>query len=186
MRYWVRVKVKTKNRCWFGPSQDQELLFVPLSPVPFPPILGVTEVIRVGQFSSLKVVLPTLNILFTQEPLMLRLFLQPQAGLDATLYPITVQQIGFTIKSTTTLNLCHQPISWTSTTDIMRLSGINYTLPPGVNYLEINPELWRGALLPDVVSSFTTCTIYRQYALSITVSFSYGQKQLIGVCYIAQ
>lgn len=176
VRYMVRVEVERKNWYCFNLSREEELLFLPSSSVPIPRVLGWTEVIRGRQYASLRILLPSSNILVTQIPLELRLFLRAQAGYSSNLDPIIVQQIRFTINSTTALDLCYHSTSWTLNTDIVHLSGINYILPPGRGFLEIDPELWKGALLPDMASSFTTCTVCRRYALSITIVFSYGQQ----------
>lgn len=52
----------------------------------------------------------------------------------------------------------------------------------GNKILEVDSNLWRQQLLPNIVSpSFTTCNISRRYELEVKAGLAWGSTQKINV-----
>jgi hypothetical protein len=207
VQYRLRVKVRRPGRFKRDPVSEQELTFLPLDPA-FPPpmldpacgrsaqLLGVGNpdsspppsifkstsqvVARAGRSVMLEATLPSPAILYIQNHVPLRHFMKTHTTQADSPPPIALRALAVVIQTNTTITIGSDSATWTSSRDLVRLSGLDLQFTgarvKGELSDEISTDLWKDATLSDVTPSFTTCTVMQQHSLVVTAGFSYGAE----------
>jgi len=211
VQYWLRVKVQRPGRFKHDPVSEQELIFLPLDPALPPPMLnpvygrsmqplnpknldsnippstfrsasGAGR--RAYSFVLLEATLSSPAILYIQRSVPLRLFVRTHATL-ANDPPITLRTLGIAIHTSTTITIGSDSATWTSSRDLVHISGLELQLTGsranGELSDEISKDLWKDATVRDVTPSFTTCTVIRQHSLVVTAGFSHRPEETVYV-----
>ncbi|KAI9782192.1 MAG: hypothetical protein M1839_005306 [Geoglossum umbratile] len=207
VQYWLRVKVQRPGRFKHNPLSEQELTFLPLDPALPPPMLdpaysrsiqplGVGNLVsnvppstfrsasglatREGCFVLLEATLPSPAILYIRRTVPMRLFVKTHATLVDDYPQIMLRTLGVAIRTNTTVTIRSDSATWTSSRDLMRISGLELQLigshVNGELLYEISKDLWKDATVSDMTPSFTTCTVTQQHSLVVTAGFSYGPE----------
>jgi hypothetical protein len=95
--------------------------------------------------------------------------------------PIALRTLAVVIQTNTTITIGTDSGTWTSSRDLVRLSGLDLHFTgarvDGELSDEISTDLWKDSTLSDVTPSFTTCTVMRQHSLVVSAGFSYGPEE---------
>lgn len=183
--YWLEVCVQRPGRLRRNGLLEQGISFLPLDPTLPPPMISPAEFRHHGRYVMLEATFPSPSVLFVGSTIPLRLF-----TVDSTIpaqYPpsITLRSLTIGIQTHTTVVADKQSNTWTSSQDIVCISGIEQ---PVTNLrsrrTEISSDLWRSTVLPKLVPSFTTCTVSQQYSLQVTATFAHDSTNTTDVQYL--
>jgi len=148
-------------------------------------MLDPTVSIGTGRFVLLKAILPSPAILYVRSVLPLQLFLKTHGALADDPPPIALRTLRVAIQTKTTVTIGSDSATWTSSRDLVRISGLELQLTGsrvnGELSDEVSKDLWKDATVSDVTPSFTTCTVMRRHSLVVTAGFSYGPEDTVHV-----
>jgi hypothetical protein len=126
--------------------------------------------------------LPSPTVLYSEETVPLRLILRRLPVLTEDLYPIQLCSLAIWLQSMITITLGHRRTSWTSSHNLLCLTGLKIE----VSNAQAIEEEWDisplvNIAIPKVVPSFTACTVRVDYSLEVIAGFTFGRSTEISV-----
>ncbi|KAH6848203.1 hypothetical protein B0I37DRAFT_158988 [Chaetomium sp. MPI-CAGE-AT-0009] len=126
---------------------------------------------------ALKVKLPSPVVLYSDETLLLQLSVWRFPVPASHLSPVTLQSLAVVLHCRTMLTPgsgC-SGTSWTSPSDLLRLTGIGMELASAQDEEQVlHLDSLSTIVAPRVAPSFTTCTVKRDYWVDVTAGLSLG------------
>ncbi|KAE9372638.1 hypothetical protein N431DRAFT_545216 [Stipitochalara longipes BDJ] len=205
MRYWLKVKVERPGRFKYDVTEQQELNFMPLDPSLPPPMLwpvhsknsrhllpnavgsGTSPPSHIGQHGepctvTLEATLPSPAILYTKGSLPLQIFATAKGPEPTASGPVRLRSLTVTLRTEITVTVGPNSTTWPVLHQLVNHPELEIELqhldePPG----QLNADLWKDCVVPEVTPSFTTCTSMQQHFLVVTGGFSHGDTGPIQV-----
>ncbi|CZR61646.1 uncharacterized protein PAC_11543 [Phialocephala subalpina] len=198
MKYYLKVKIERPGRFRPDITELQELKFTPLDPSLPPPMLrsfhskgsrylsqqpvgastslSRTTVPRLdSRMVTLEATLPSPAIIYTKGSLPLKVSAVVEQGATHLTPPIWLYTLYVILRTELTVTVGPNSTTWPVLHELINVSGLDTELqnePP----VELNDDLWKDCVVPDVTPSFTTCTHMQQHFLVVTGGFSYGDN----------
>lgn len=95
---------------------------------------------------------------------------------------MVLRSIVLSLRTETIVTVGPNSTSWPSFHELINLSGLNLELDvvsAGIG--ELDSDLWKDAVVPEMTPSFTSCTVVQQHFLVVAGGFSYGTEGPIQV-----
>jgi hypothetical protein len=206
IEYILEVKAKRPGRLQHDIAARQQLIFLPLDPplslimagsgfymtsgtlyintIRYEGKLATTVGPSPGQIPILllSATLPSPAVLYSEETVPLRLILRRFPVPTEDLYPIQLCSLAIRLQSRITITLGHRRTSWTSSHNLLYLTGLKIVV---ANARAIEEELNISPLvnvaIPKVAPSFTACTVRVDYSLEVIAGFTFGRSTEISV-----
>ncbi|KAH9209257.1 hypothetical protein DL95DRAFT_466935 [Leptodontidium sp. 2 PMI_412] len=200
IKYSLKVKVERPGRFKPDLTSQLELKFIPLDPSLPPPMLSPVSartsrsLLRTLSTTSpplsptvldrldnsvvtFEASLPSPAILHTKHYLPLRIFavIKSPSRIPGPL--VVLRSIVLSLRTETIVTVGPNSTSWPSFHELINLSGLNLELDvvsAGIG--ELDSDLWKDAVVPEMTPSFTSCTVVQQHFLVVAGGFSYGTE----------
>ncbi|KAG4444020.1 hypothetical protein IFR05_000480 [Cadophora sp. M221] len=199
-KYSLKVKVERPGRFKPDLTSQLELKFIPLDPSLPPPMLSPIStrtsrsLLRTLSTTSppssppvsnrldnsvvtFEASLPSPAILHAKHHLPLSIFAVIKSASRITGPPVVLRSIVLSLRTETVVTVGPNSTSWPSFHELINLSGIDLEL--GVASLgagELDSDLWKDVIVPEMPPSFTSCTVIQQHFLIVAGRFSYGTE----------
>jgi hypothetical protein len=209
VQYWLRVQVKRPGRFKINQSLKQQIVLLLLDPTPplwmlDPSYSNPTQLFNmdINVLSStfrnasrirlrtdlsviVEAILPSPAILYMKGGIPLRLFIKTAATQTGVLdhCQVLFENLTISISTSTTITLRSDRATWTSSKDLVTLSGLRQPLHASSLEFpeEVSNDLWKYTTISDVTPSFTTCTMAQRHSLVIKAGFSHSLEDKIYV-----
>ena len=198
--YFLEVRVKRPGMLHRDVSTQKELVFSP----PDPPLAliwsgsgpgccAVSHTLYIDKEAlpgklpalALNIKLPSPAVLYSDETLPLQLSVWRFSIPVGDPHPVALKSLAVVLQSRTILTAENRRTSWTSHTDLLRLTGMKEALANSQDeeqVLDLGPL--RTMKMSKVTPSFTTCTAKRDYRLEVIAEFKFGARDESNVWYL--
>lgn len=205
MKYYLKAKIERPGRFKPDVTEQQELRFVPLDPSLPPPMLrpvrgkgsryllqnpvGVntspsrsTVMHMDGPKVTLEATLPSPAIIYTQGSLPLKVFAFVEQGATHLSPPILLRTLCVILRTEINVIVGPNSISWPVLHELINLSELEIELQGLDKHCgELDSQLWKNCIVPNMTPSFTTCTHVQQHFIVVAGGFSYSDDGSIQV-----
>ncbi|PVH74879.1 hypothetical protein DL98DRAFT_602829 [Cadophora sp. DSE1049] len=198
-KYSLKVKVERPGRFKPDLTSQLELKFMPLDPSLPPPMLSPVSsrtsrsLLRTLSGSSppssppvsdrldnsvitFEASLPSPAILHTKHHLPLKIFSVIKSAPRIAGTTVYLRTLVFSLRAETIVTVGPNSTTWLSSDELINLSALDVELSEAIaGSGEVDGDLWKDALMPDIKPSFTSCTMVQQHFLVVSGGFSYGK-----------
>ncbi|KAK0105013.1 hypothetical protein ONS95_004618 [Cadophora gregata] len=200
VKYSIKVKVERPGRFKPDLTSQLELRFMPLDPSLPPPMLNPVSartsrsLLRTSSRSSppssppvsdrldnsvitFEASLPSPAVLHTKHHLPLTISAIIKSGSRIPGSSVYLRSLALCLRIETIITVGPNSTTWPSLDELLNLSGLQIELSeafPGQG--EVDRELWKDVIIPEINPSFTSCTLVQQHFLVVAGGFSYGTE----------